>query len=66
MFTNVVDEDISLALVQPSFAHDYFDIVSRDREYLAKWLAWPPHADGVAFLKGLSNARFMITLTGSR
>ncbi|MEZ9525101.1 GNAT family N-acetyltransferase [Enterovibrio norvegicus] len=52
MFATIVDNDISLALVQPSFAHDYFDIVSRDRDYLAQWLTWPVHADGIAFFEG--------------
>lgn len=41
MFTMSVNEQLELALVQPSFAKDYFSIVSKQQDYLAKWLAWP-------------------------
>lgn len=44
MFTLAVDDDIQLALVQPSFAPLYLDIVSDQRDYLSQWLAWPNKA----------------------
>lgn len=49
MFSKIVDDDITLALVQPSFAKDYWAIVEQQREYLSQWLAWPSLADGEDF-----------------
>lgn len=49
MFTLDVDEGLQLALVEPSFAPLYFDIVSNQRDYLGEWLVWPPQADSEAF-----------------
>lgn len=49
MFTLKVADDIALALVQPSFARHFYEIVCREREYLSQWLAWPLHANGDAF-----------------
>ncbi|MUK49948.1 GNAT family N-acetyltransferase [Aliivibrio fischeri] len=49
MFTLKVDNELNLALIEPSFAPKYLDIVSRQRAYLSQWLAWPPHADSEAF-----------------
>ncbi|OCH06362.1 GNAT family N-acetyltransferase [Aliivibrio fischeri] len=49
MFTLKVDNELNLALIEPSFAPKYFDIVSRQRAYLSQWLVWPPHADSEAF-----------------
>ncbi|MCW8997762.1 MAG: GNAT family N-acetyltransferase, partial [Kangiellaceae bacterium] len=40
---------IELALVEPSFAPIYFEIVSREREYLSEWLLWPPLAKSEEF-----------------
>ncbi|CZF84459.1 MULTISPECIES: GNAT family N-acetyltransferase [Grimontia] len=51
MFTRQVTEDLAIALVQPSFAKNYYEIVCREREYLSHWLAWPPHANGEAFFE---------------
>lgn len=49
MFISQIDDEVALALLQPSFAQAYFSIVSRERDYLAEWLAWPLCADGEAF-----------------
>ncbi|WP_337920474.1 GNAT family protein [Vibrio cholerae] len=49
MFTLDVDTDLKLALVDPKFAPQYLEIVSREREYLSQWLAWPPHANSEEF-----------------
>ncbi len=43
MFTKKVDDDISIALVQESFAAKYSDLVTDQIDYLSQWLAWPPH-----------------------
>ncbi|NVD08816.1 GNAT family N-acetyltransferase [Vibrio sp. JPW-9-11-11] len=43
MFKRTLDQDIELALIQESFAPYYSQIVSEQSEYLAQWLAWPPH-----------------------
>lgn len=43
MFTVTVDKEIQLALVQPSFASQYVQLIQDDIEYLAEWLQWPPH-----------------------
>lgn len=51
MFTLKVDNEIELALVQPSFSGQYLEIVNEQRDYLAQWLAWPPHADSEAFFQ---------------
>lgn len=49
MFTIKIDNEIQLALVEPSFAAKYFAIVQRDLDYLSQWLAWPEHAKDEAF-----------------
>ncbi|MCG7497851.1 GNAT family N-acetyltransferase [Vibrio sp. Of7-15] len=49
MFTLNVDDDLKLALVEPSFAPKYLEIVTAQREHLSKWLAWPVHAESEAF-----------------
>lgn len=41
MFIQKIDADISLALVQESFASHYSSIVNDQVDYLSKWLAWP-------------------------
>lgn len=43
MFRRRIDNDLSIALVQESFAAQYCDIVSDQIDYLSEWLAWPPH-----------------------
>ncbi|MGP8305307.1 GNAT family N-acetyltransferase [Vibrio sp. YIC-376] len=49
MFTLDVEKGLKLALIEPTFAPLYLEIVTREREYLSQWLAWPPHADGKDF-----------------
>ncbi|MCH8529273.1 MAG: GNAT family N-acetyltransferase [Saccharospirillum sp.] len=49
MFTKIVNQDIQLALVEPSFARHYYAIVKSERDDLGQWLAWPRHADSEAF-----------------
>lgn len=49
MFKLEVEEGLSLALVQTSFAKEYFELVSKDCEYLSQWLVWPPHAKSEEF-----------------
>lgn len=49
MFTLSIDQELQLALVQPSFATKYLAIVSAEREYLSQWLAWPPLGKDEAF-----------------
>ncbi|WP_133011601.1 GNAT family N-acetyltransferase [Marinomonas flavescens] len=57
MFTLDVEKDLKLALVHNSFASLYFDIVSRERDYLGEWLAWPPYAhDDGFFLNFISRS----------
>ncbi|MDD1793721.1 GNAT family N-acetyltransferase [Enterovibrio makurazakiensis] len=51
MFTLSLDDELSLSLVQHSYAKDYYRIVCGEREYLSEWLAWPPHANGEAFFE---------------
>ncbi|MEZ8099161.1 GNAT family N-acetyltransferase [Vibrio bivalvicida] len=43
MFTQKVDDEISLALVQESFATKYSELVADQFDYLSQWLAWPSH-----------------------
>lgn len=45
MFTQKITDDLSLALIQPSFAERCWEIVQEQREYLAQWLAWPEKTD---------------------
>ncbi|MDD9173883.1 N-acetyltransferase [Aliivibrio finisterrensis] len=49
MFTVEIDSELKLALIEPSFAKKYFDIVSKEEAYLSQWLAWPPHAKSEDF-----------------
>ncbi|WP_312751700.1 GNAT family N-acetyltransferase [Psychrobacter sanguinis] len=44
MFTRKIDDDLSLALVQPSIAKDYLQIVTEQREELSTFLTWPAKA----------------------
>ncbi|HBV77756.1 MULTISPECIES: GNAT family N-acetyltransferase [Vibrio] len=44
MFVLEVDSELKLALIEPSFAKQYLDIVSSQQTYLSRWLAWPPYA----------------------
>lgn len=55
MFTLDVDTDLKLALVSQKFAPHYLEIVSREREYLSQWLAWPPHANSEEFFLSFIN-----------
>ncbi|MFM2587894.1 GNAT family N-acetyltransferase [Vibrio sp. TBV020] len=41
MFSQQIDADISIALVQESFANHYSSIVNSQIDYLSEWLAWP-------------------------
>ncbi len=43
MFSRKIDNEISIALVQESFATQYCQIVTDQVDYLSQWLAWPPH-----------------------
>ena len=49
MFTLKIERDLELALVEPSFAKSYYYIVGKQRDYLSKWLTWPPHANSEEF-----------------
>jgi len=49
MFTLNIGPDLQLAIVQPSFASRYLDIVCEERAYLSKWLPWATHANNEAF-----------------
>lgn len=49
MFTLNVEPNLKLALVQPSFAKQYLEIVTRERDYLSQWLPWAAHAYNEAF-----------------
>ncbi|MFB2579255.1 GNAT family N-acetyltransferase [Acinetobacter sp. c2-A9] len=46
MFSRKIDDDLSLALVSPSFAKDYWRIVSQQKTYLGQWLPWVAEMDG--------------------
>ncbi|KJY84500.1 50S ribosomal protein L7/L12 [Vibrio galatheae] len=43
MFSQKIDSEISIALVQESFANQYVELASEQFDYLSQWLAWPPH-----------------------
>jgi len=49
MFSLEVEKGLELALVHPKFAKAYLQIVTRQRDYLGQWLAWPPHAHSEDF-----------------
>ncbi|GAA5647769.1 GNAT family N-acetyltransferase [Vibrio proteolyticus] len=49
MFTRIIDDELELALPQPSFAPRYLELVNTQRDYLAQWLAWPTKAHNEAF-----------------
>ncbi|WP_087024182.1 GNAT family N-acetyltransferase [Thaumasiovibrio subtropicus] len=49
MFREEVDSEISLALVEPSFATQYHHIVLEQKAYLGEWLPWVHFADGEPF-----------------
>lgn len=49
MFSLKIDDHLKLALVEPSFAKSYFSIVSKQKDYLGQWLAWPAFADSEDF-----------------
>ncbi|MGB2079904.1 MAG: GNAT family N-acetyltransferase [Vibrio sp.] len=49
MFKLYEHNALTLALIDPLFAPDYFQLVCQDRDYLSQWLAWPMHAKDDAF-----------------
>lgn len=49
MFLKRIDEDLSLALIQPSFAKNYFKIVKQQSTYLGEWLPWVAKADNEGY-----------------
>jgi len=49
MFTLNIGPDLQLAIVQPSFANCYLEIVTAERAYLSKWLPWAKEASDEAF-----------------
>ncbi|MCL1093449.1 GNAT family N-acetyltransferase [Shewanella kaireitica] len=49
MFTLEVTAQLKLALVEHSFSSKYYAIVTEERDYLSRWLAWPPHANSETF-----------------
>lgn len=55
MFSIPVDDEIELQLLNPAFAPVYVDLVAENYDYLAKWLAFPPHCkeekDFLAFIR---------------
>ncbi|USD64023.1 GNAT family protein [Vibrio sp. SCSIO 43136] len=51
MFSLRVDEELEIALVQPSFAKQYLSLVSEHRDALSEWLVWPEHGKDEAFFQ---------------
>ena len=49
MFSLDVEKGLKLVLIEPKVAPRLFEIVTKEREYLSQWLAWPPHVDGEEF-----------------
>lgn len=51
MFTHSIDDELSLALIQPSFAKDYVELFKTNKDYLGEWLTFPhmPNAGTEAF-----------------
>lgn len=45
MFTKKIDDEISIALVEESFAAKYTALVHDQIDYLSQWLAWPVHCN---------------------
>lgn len=43
MFTRKINDDLSLALVQPSFVKDYLVLISADRQFFSRYLPWAAH-----------------------
>ena len=55
MFSQKIDNEIRLTLVQESFAPALAELARDNYAYLEKWLVWPPHSkseqDFVAFIR---------------
>lgn len=55
LFSIKIDKDISLALVQESFAPIYFKLIKENSTYLGKWLSWPSlcksEQDSIVFIR---------------
>ena len=45
MFKTVIDDELSIALVEERFASHYAEISQSQNEYLGQWLAWPQHCE---------------------
>lgn len=57
MFTRPINDDLSLALVQPSFTKDYFALISADQDNFARYLPWAAQMkDEEAFLGFIKSA----------
>lgn len=51
MFTTILNTDLQLALIQPSFAKDYYQLVQQERDYLQIWLPWVHRANDEKFFQ---------------
>jgi len=49
MFSLEINKELKLALVEPSFATRYLELVEYERDYLSQMLAWPAHAHSEEF-----------------
>lgn len=57
MFCLKLEPHLELALVQPSFARYYVELVKADFDYLDQWLVWPEHCQTEAsFLQFISKS----------
>lgn len=55
MFNKVIEENLNLVLLTQIHAEELFNLVDGNREYLGKWMTWPPKtqqlADAQSFIK---------------
>ena len=65
MFRRVVDEEISLLLLQEKHAEALFELINPNKEYLSRWMPWALNAESAdtprkflkAAMKGFSEGR---------
>lgn len=60
MFKMQIDEELSLALIDFSFAKQWLAIIKNEREYLSEWLSWPLDAYDESFYLDFTRSQLQL------
>lgn len=51
MFQHKIDDELQLIFLHQAFAQELYDLVDKNRDYLSKWLLFPPLTNSVDDIK---------------